>query len=753
MCRACGDGWRFEATELATGRVKAVLHPIGADWEEALSQPTTASLLLATRDPAQDDVWATETGLYISRVIGPDERDGYWGGYIEDFGGAGRGSTTVAAVSVDEYLFHRLLADESGGLRLRISQVVPAYVGAPPAGISILRPVDTDSTHDVLVYNTPGFYTTSVAHTLVKMAEPRGIPLTPNIVYTPEQLAGETFPEIWNETGFNWWEFKNIGVAIREMVEASPGLKYWLTHHYEDGYWSSVIHFSDEIGTLRDYTLRSDYEGWQYGLKVDGKDKASRVYGLGSGNEADTLFSVAYDAAQRAPEFQSTVSWKDQTNPDIVTSLTAGYVSDHRDPVSIPSMTLVGLPNSEDPATGYPPSELLQPGDRFKVDIGYGVITVKGILVKCLGVSWKLQIGSPIERVISMLPIIRPADSIRTQTPARQPGSTQPLAPEQQSGAQTVDPWPKPGLVTKIHPNILHEISGTQISYANPGHIWVHNDNEAGDLGVMYLVDIREGSKTQGEIAGRFNVKKMAATSDYEGIRMFPGNPTLYIGDIGDNGNVRPCGFLHKLTEPVGGGDKGLLPTETVQLTYPFSGGWLNTETLMLAPDGQVITITKESGKARVVTFGVHPSGAVLGNHFATLPDIDFVVDGTYTLDGRFVLLRTNHNDATFVYETGTWKRVGKIKTPPMPKGEGITVESNCSFLVTTEAQPHAPIKETETPVYRVLIPREFGATCGSSSGSSGGTPGTPPAPGPSGPAVPANILDLTNWKLTLPVN
>lgn len=747
MCRQCGDGWRFEATDLATGRVKAVLHPISADWEDALCQPSTASLLLATQDPSADDVFATETGLFVSRVAEDGlTREPFWGGFVVDTSGEGGGAFTVAAVSMDGYLSHRLLADDDGGIRLTVTQVaVPPGV----AGTKLYKPVDTTAANDVLVYVDPAFETAVVAKTLVLVTQPRqlfptgnGIPLTPTLAAPVANL--------WADTGFNWWDFKNIGSAIREMVEATPGLKYWVTHAWDDGYWSSEIVFSDAIGTTRDYTLRSDYEGWKYGLRVDGKDKATRVYGIGSGSEATTLFSVAYDAAERAPEFQATVSWKDQTNPTIIDQLTAGYVTDHRDPVAVPAMTLIGLPDTDDPATGYPPPSLLQPGDKFEVDIGYGAITVRDIQVKCLGVASKLEQGKPLQRVIAMLPVVRPSDSIRTQTPARSLDVPAEAPIENQQGAKTVDPWPEPGLVTRIHPNTLHEISGTQVSYANPGHIWVHNDNEVdGDLGVMYLVDIRKGSATKGEIAGRFQVNNQAATSDYEGIRMFPGNPTLYIGDIGDNDNVRPNGFLHKLAEPVGGGNKGTLPTEVVTLQYPFSGGWLNTEALLVAPDGQVITITKENNRARVVTFGVNPTGTVMGNHFATLNDVDFVVDATYTVDGRFILIRTNHNQATFVYETSTWTRVGKIPTPAMPKGEGITVESSCSFLVTTEAKPHAPIGETETPVYRVLIPRQFGATCGTPEGPSGGGGSGPAAPDGT---IPAQVLDLSNWKLTLPI-
>jgi hypothetical protein len=51
--------------------------------------------------------------------------------------------------------------------------------------------------------------------------------------------------------------------------------------------------------------------------------------------------------------------------------------------------------------------------------------------------------------------------------------------------------------------------------------------------------------------------------------------------------------------------------------------------------------------------------------------------------------------------------------------------------------------------VYRVLIPPQFGATCGTPAGPTGG--GGTGGQAPDG-VLPSQVIDLSNWKLTLPI-
>jgi hypothetical protein len=117
----CGDNWRFEATDLATGKVKAVLQPLAATWEELLCRHSTATLMLAAKDVSADDIWPHTTGVYISRVLSDGSRVAHWGGYVTKFSGAGGGQINVALVSIDEYFDHRHVADKDGGLNVKVT--------------------------------------------------------------------------------------------------------------------------------------------------------------------------------------------------------------------------------------------------------------------------------------------------------------------------------------------------------------------------------------------------------------------------------------------------------------------------------------------------------------------------------------------------------------------------------------------------------------------------------------------------------
>src|SRR5690348_6192619 len=98
------DQWRFEATDLHTGRVKALLRPISADWEELLSRVATGTLQIATKDQAANDIWPHTTGLYISQVNPDGTREARFGGYVEKFNGSSGGATSLALQSMDDFL-------------------------------------------------------------------------------------------------------------------------------------------------------------------------------------------------------------------------------------------------------------------------------------------------------------------------------------------------------------------------------------------------------------------------------------------------------------------------------------------------------------------------------------------------------------------------------------------------------------------------------------------------------------------------
>lgn len=752
ICGFCGDGWRFETTKLSgpdAGQVTNVLHPIAVEFEELYSRPSGGSITLATRDVSANDVWP-DTGIYISQVMPDGSRRGRFGGYFPKNNGSGGGALTVAFESLDGFLQHRLLAGPADPYTLRVS--------GPPVDFlqfNIRKPIAPEN--EVTIFSSPPFpvVRSALPVFLVRAAQGNlegegftGVPTLDAVIGEPSQIyPGTTYPD-YTFTEQSWWDFKNIGQMISEMVEAEVGVKYQLSHEYSNGYWSTLMTFADTVGVDRDYTLKSDREGWQYGLEVDGSDKASRVYGIGAGEEWTTQYSIAYDAGRDPdyPERQVTQAWKDQTIAANLDGLTKGYVADHRDPTTVPSMTVVGLPDYDpdaegyDPQKGFPAPEICRPGDTYLVDIGYGAITVRDIRVRNLGVAWSLKEGAPVERVLAMQPIERPSLSIKTQTPAKPAAPT--VATDNNSGAVTADPWPTPGILSTISVPTLTEISGMEVSRANPGFVWVHDDEL--DNPQVVLVNMKNGRQ-----AASFTPSpgvSSGGVGDPEAIRLARSTGTLVLADTGDNTLSRPTSgsgqpHLIALPEPKGGGNKGTLVATRYPIAYP-NGERINVETLLIHPTTeQVYLVSKEATRARVFSYGALSAMSTVNNVGTLVATLNMpgVSDGTHSWTGQFLLFRQANKTGTVVLKQN-WRYAGTIDTPAMNKSEAIAVVNSCAFVTTSEgARP---------PLYQVLIPKTFGATCATPAGPGGGG-GTPTNPNVK---VPGQLINMSNWKLQLPI-
>lgn len=402
--------------------MKAVLHPISVQWENAYSQPSEGSMVLATEDPAAEDIWSGSTGIYISQVMPDGTRRPRFGGFIPKFAGAGGGATTVAFHSIDKFLEKRILAGVNKPYELLFVIEDNLMGGYDFLGPGLITPDPSPGSYSTVIdYSfTPGS-SADIAALLVNLArgniEGEGVTGIPTLTGVVEG-TNVTVPATSGQYKLAWWDFKNIGQAIRELVEAEGGIKYRLDHSFNNGYWETEMVFSDTIGTERDYTILSDREAWEYGLEVDASEKATRVYGIGEGDEWNTLFSIAYDAdtSDNLPEHQVTAAWKDQTDLLILDGLTRGYVTDHRDPATVPSATIVGLPTYDpdapdfDPSKGFPGPEICEPGDTVGIEIGYGVITVKDIRARILAVAWQLQQTMTAQRTLAFQPVIRVSD-------------------------------------------------------------------------------------------------------------------------------------------------------------------------------------------------------------------------------------------------------------------------------------------------------------------------------------------------------
>lgn len=369
----CGQGWRFESVDIKTGQLKAVLHPISADWEEKHSQPGQGSLTVAPRDLSWDNIWPDSTAVYFSRIV-DGEREGRWAGKIEQAEGNSNSGVTIGLQGIDEYLFHRSIADGEGG----ISYSTPGYVNesAPGAGLP----------------------QSQIARDLVLLAvQQEGIPLVP--------IAGDSV--ITRVRQYNSWDFKNIGEAVQDLVTSVDGVRYRLDHKYSNGFWRTEMVFADILGSDRGVVLRGGIKGAEYGVTVDAKDHATWVYAIGAGEEVNQRVAVAYDEANIYPRYHAVPAWKDVLLQPTLNSHAEGYVASYRDPLTTPYMILPGLDGN------VPTPDQLRLGDLVFVDFEYGLVRYSDH-ANVLSIAWKLADGAPVTRTVNFQPEIRAYDSVRT---------------------------------------------------------------------------------------------------------------------------------------------------------------------------------------------------------------------------------------------------------------------------------------------------------------------------------------------------
>ena len=140
---------------------------------------------------------------------------------------------------------------------------------------------------------------------------------------------------------------------------------------------------------------------------------------------------------------------------------------------------------------------------------------------------------------------------------------------------QPPSPYGPPVTLATIKERSISESSGLVASRQTPGAYWTHNDS--GDGPFIYGLD------AHGNSLGIFRVNG-AQARDWEDISIGPGpqagKPYLYIGDIGDNNDVRQDVVIYRVLEPA-------LTPATRQLTRKAPGTTEPAEALRLKyPDG-----------------------------------------------------------------------------------------------------------------------------------------------------------------------
>jgi hypothetical protein len=164
-----------------------------------------------------------------------------------------------------------------------------------------------------------------------------------------------------------------------------------------------------------------------------------------------------------------------------------------------------------------------------------------------------------------------------------------------------------------VLPDELRESSGLAISRTQPGILWSHNDS--GDGPNLYAIDM------SGKLLEKFKVAN-ALARDWEDISAGPcpaemaktasAPPTecLYVGDTGDNDQVRPEVTVYIVVEPrVGGTGAQPPPALASSFHYRYPDKPTDAEALAVLPNGDITIVSK--GRSGTIDFFSIPAGMV----------------------------------------------------------------------------------------------------------------------------------------------
>jgi hypothetical protein len=270
-----------------------------------------------------------------------------------------------------------------------------------------------------------------------------------------------------------------------------------------------------------------------------------------------------------------------------------------------------------------------------------------------------------------------------------------------------------PTKVANLKNPAVDESSGLAASRSNPGIYWTHNDS--GDGPLVYAFD------ATGESRGVFRLTG-AQARDWEDMAIGPGpergQSYLYLGDIGDNDQVRPEIVVYRVAEPkltvadktsTKSNPKTTAPAEAFRLRYP--DGKFDAETLLVHPTtGNLYIITKVLLKNAVVYEAPAPLAAGRTITMKRIGEIKVpsimggaLTGGSISPDGRRLALcdylqgyeavlpasSKNFNDV--------WKQtIAAFNLGKREQGESITYRADGKALLATSEGKLPPLIQVE---------------------------------------------------------
>jgi hypothetical protein len=237
------------------------------------------------------------------------------------------------------------------------------------------------------------------------------------------------------------------------------------------------------------------------------------------------------------------------------------------------------------------------------------------------------------------------------------------------------------------------------VSRRHDGVLWSHNDSRNENL--LFATTL------QGELRGTYLVVG-ADNRDWEDIALAPcpddPGDCLYIADTGDNGRRQREVAIFVVPEPpLGPGDAARVdetaPAEKWVISY--DDGPEDVEALAVAPDGEVLLITKGRG-GPVRLYAVKPAD-VRGERATSarlVRELDiaplrlvgrWVTGAAMSPDGRRMVIRTYTELFFYRFDaSGRWIRLGRpcFLGAEEPQGEGVDFLDHETLVLTSETVP-----------------------------------------------------------------
>jgi len=270
-----------------------------------------------------------------------------------------------------------------------------------------------------------------------------------------------------------------------------------------------------------------------------------------------------------------------------------------------------------------------------------------------------------------------------------------------------------PTRLATIKNRSIDESSGLVASRSMPGVYWTHNDS--GDGPFIYAFD------ATGESRGVFRVTG-AQARDWEDISIGPGpkrgKSYLYIGDTGDNNEVRPEVVVYRVAEPtLTDADKEstkkqprtTAAAEAFRLRYP--DGKHDAETLLVHPvTGNLYIISKSLLRRPIVYEAVAPlltGNVIVMTKVAELkvPSLlgGALTGGSVSPDGRHVALcdYLQGYELTLPASSKDFNEIWKQKMDAFSlgqreQGESITYRADGNALLATSEGKSPPLFQVE---------------------------------------------------------